>query len=249
MCDNQVWISNIYLLQHSKHLIHVTIVFIDRKQCKIAIHTNNIYWLNQESNSIASSIPSYIFLILCEFNIMQTNPTHFPSLHICLPPLQPHAKSKKVSKKYLNVEAAMCFTVFPSTQTVLFANVRCNESLVRSQGLFVFCFTLRPHQDSSPLYCCFPVAWRSCNIVAIGPASSRATAVPRWGRCWPGPIQSLVLGLGGAELVIPLPLLLPCYQGRLFCFAQARGRDSSPELTPQSPIPHTMLLEQFYCTA
>lgn len=35
--------GDIYLLKHSKHLIHITIVFIDRRQCKIAIHANNIY--------------------------------------------------------------------------------------------------------------------------------------------------------------------------------------------------------------
>lgn len=43
-----------------------------------------------------------------------------------------------------------------------------------------------------------------------------------------GQFKALYLGLGGVG--IPLTLLIPCYQGQLF--AQARGRDSSPALTP-----------------
>lgn len=109
-----------YLLKHSKHLIHITIVFIDRRQCKIAIHANNIYWFTRK---VIKSLHQYLliyFFILCEFHIMHTNLTHLPSLHICLLHLQPSCQIKKmVSKKYLNMEAGMCLTVVDSISILL----------------------------------------------------------------------------------------------------------------------------------
>ena len=60
--------------------------------------------------------------------------------------------------------------------------------------------------------------------------SSRAPAVHQWGRCWSWSAQSPGSAWMAAELVSPPSFLQPVlyHHSQLPCFAQMKGRDSSP---------------------
>jgi hypothetical protein len=96
-------------------------------------------------------------LILCEFHVVHSNPTHLP-----VPPYEPSTlatptppeENKRLKTKLLpsHVDAGMCPTVLPSVHTSLLANVYSNESLVCLRPLASAMLSiLDPHRDSSDI--------------------------------------------------------------------------------------------------
>ena len=74
---------------------------------------------------------------------------------------------------------------------------------------------LDPQWDSSQIFCCCPLSWRSCSFAFVEPVPSCTPAVHQWGRCWLSQFKALDLGLRGYELVSLLALQLSCPHGWL----------------------------------
>lgn len=151
-----------------------------------------------ESSLVPFSFHNLFFLnfllVLCEFHIMHTNPTHLPSPCTCPPPLQP-----PLWKKKLIVEAVVCHSLYTIDSFVyisLLASVHCSESLVWLEASG-FCYTSNTGSSLGLLLdiLLMSCAWRSYSFGSAGPAPLHAPAVQRWGRCWAGLTQSPGSGL------------------------------------------------------
>lgn len=94
----------------------------------------------------------------------------------------------------------VCHTVYPSVQTALLTNVRCNQLLVwfKASGFF-YPIKKGHHQDSSHVSCCCPELWRSCSCGFAGLALSCTATAHRWvdvgGGCW---LKELHVGWSGS---------------------------------------------------
>lgn len=139
------------------------------------------------------------------------------------------------------MEAAVCSCVLLSQQFCLNSITWKYSLQMNWSGLRLLAYDtasiLGPNQDSSQIFYCCSVSWRSCSFGSTGRALSHVPAVLRWCGQWhrttESPGSGLRWQLSWSGL---LDLLHPYNQGRIFCF-QALVSVSPALMTPVPALP------------